>query len=100
LKVGDLLLDPARHEVRRNGIDVALSAKEFSLLELFMRHPDQVLSRTRIIEHVWDFAYNGSSNVVDQYVKYLREKIDRPFGREDLGTVRGAGYRLRSSGAP
>jgi two-component system OmpR family response regulator len=64
------------------------------LLELFLRHPGEVLTRTRILEAVWDFAYEGTSNVVDQYVGYLRRKIDRPFGREDLLTVRGAGYRL------
>jgi two-component system OmpR family response regulator len=61
-----------------------------------MRHPEEVLSRTRILEHVWDFAYEGDSNVVDVYVRYLREKIDRPFGRSSLATVRGAGYRLTS----
>jgi two-component system OmpR family response regulator len=64
------------------------------LLELFLRHPGEVLSRARILEHVWDFAYEGVSNVVDQYVAYLRRKIDRPFGIEQLETVRGAGYRL------
>jgi two-component system OmpR family response regulator len=72
-----------------------LSSKEFALLELFLRHPGQVLTRTRILEHVWDFAYEGGSNVVDQYVLYLRRKIDRPFGVDQLETVRGAGYRLR-----
>jgi two-component system OmpR family response regulator len=71
-----------------------LSAKEFALLELFLRHPGEVLSRARILEHVWDFAYEGVSNVVDQYVAYLRRKIDRPFGVEQLETVRGSGYRL------
>jgi two-component system OmpR family response regulator len=60
-----------------------------------MRHADEVLSRTTILEHVWDFAYDGTSNVVDVYVRYLREKIDRPFDRETLETVRGVGYRLR-----
>ena len=72
-----------------------MSAKEFALLELFLAHPGEVLTRTRILEHVWDFAYDPASNVVDQYVGYLRRKIDRRFGREDLETVRGAGYRLR-----
>lgn len=98
LTVGDLEMDPAGRRVSRAGEPVDLSAKEFSLLEFFMRHPDEVLSRTRILEHVWDFAYEGDSNVVDVYVRYLREKIDRPFGRESLTTVRGAGYRLGSSG--
>lgn len=98
LRVGDLTLDPATHRVRRAEREVSLTAKEFALLELFMRHPDEVLSRTRIIEHVWDFAYEGDSNVVDVYVRYLREKIDRPFGRSSLETVRGVGYRLRADG--
>jgi two-component system OmpR family response regulator len=68
-----------------------------ALLELFMRHPDEVITRTQILDHVWDFAYDGMSNVVDQYVSYLRRKIDKPFGRDDLQTVRGVGYRLRTS---
>src|SRR3954469_21982146 len=97
LAVGDLTLDPAAPAVYRGGRPVALTAKEFSLLELLMRHPGEVLSRTRILEHVWDFAYDPSSNVVDQYIAYLRRKIDKPFDREDLETVRGAGYRLRAS---
>jgi two-component system OmpR family response regulator len=95
LTVGDLVLDPATHRVLRAGREVELTPKEFALLHLFMRHPNEVLSRSRIIEHVWDFAYAGDSNVVDVYVRYLREKIDRPFGRRSLETVRGAGYRLR-----
>jgi two-component system OmpR family response regulator len=82
--------------VRRNGKSVELSPKEFALLELFMRHPGEVLSRTEMLEHVWDFAYDGTSNVIDVYVRYLREKIDRPFGRESIETVRGVGYRLRA----
>jgi two-component system OmpR family response regulator len=96
LRVDDLSLDPASREVRRSDVRIDLTAKEFGLLEYFMRHPDEVLSRTRLIEHVWDFAFDGDSNVVDVYVRYLREKIDRPFGRRSIETVRGAGYRLRS----
>jgi two-component system OmpR family response regulator len=96
LQIGDLEMDPAGRKVTRSGKPIDLSAKEFSLLEFFMRHPEEVLSRTRILEHVWDFAYEGDSNVVDVYVRYLREKIDRPFGRSSLATVRGAGYRLTS----
>ena len=95
LETGDLTLDPATHRVTRAGTDVELTAKEFALLEMLMRHPGQVLSRDRILEHVWDFAYVAGSNVVDQYVGYLRRKIDRPFGRDDIETVRGSGYRLR-----
>jgi two-component system OmpR family response regulator len=95
LRVGDLSLDPATHEVHRAAATISLTAKEFSLLEFFMRHKGEVLSRTRLLEHVWDFAFEGDSNVVDVYVRYLREKIDRPFGVETLETVRGSGYRLR-----
>jgi two-component system OmpR family response regulator len=94
LTVGDLVLDPAAHLVCRGGRPVELSPKEFALLELFMRHPGEVLTRTQMLEHVWDFAYDGRSNVVDVYVRYLREKVDRPFGRESIETVRGVGYRL------
>jgi two-component system OmpR family response regulator len=95
LVVGDLRMDPASRRVWRGSSELSLSATEFALLHLLMRHPGEVLSRTRILEHVWDFAFDGVSNVVDQYVAYLRRKIDRPFGRDDLETVRGVGYRLR-----
>jgi two-component system OmpR family response regulator len=95
LEVGDLRLDPATREVRRGDQEIRLSAKEFALLETFMRRPGEVLSRYQLLEHAWDFAYENRSNVVDVYVRYLREKIDRPFGRSSLETVRGAGYRLR-----
>jgi DNA-binding response OmpR family regulator len=94
LTAGTLRLDPAARLAWREDTVLELSAKEFALLELFLRHPGEVLSRARILEHVWDFAYEGVSNVVDQYVAYLRRKIDRPFGIEQLETVRGAGYRL------
>jgi two-component system OmpR family response regulator len=95
LRAGDLSLDPTTRTVRRGEAPIELTAKEFALLEYLMRHPGEVLSRTRLIEHVWDFAYDGGSNVVDVYVRYLRNKIDRPFGRTTIETVRGAGYRLR-----
>jgi two-component system OmpR family response regulator len=98
LVVGDLRLDPATHEVRRGDTIIQLTPKEFALLHHLMRQPGAVLSRTDIIDHVWDFAYDGTSNVVDVYVRYLRDKIDRPFGRDDIETVPGVGYRLRSSG--
>jgi two-component system OmpR family response regulator len=98
LRVGDLVLDPARHAVERGDERIDLTAKEFSLLEYFMRRAGQVLTRSELIDHVWDFAFEGDSNVVDVYVRYLREKIDRPFGRETLETVRGAGYLLRAEG--
>jgi two-component system OmpR family response regulator len=95
LRVGDLSLDPARREVRRGGQPIELTAREFSLLEYFMRHPSESLSRTRLLEHVWDDAFDGDPHVVSVYVSYLRDKIDRPFGRSSLETLRGAGYRLR-----
>ncbi|MBW8792203.1 MAG: response regulator transcription factor [Streptomyces sp.] len=94
LTVGDLTLDPASREVRRGGTLLKLTPREQALLELFLRHPDEVLSRTRIVEHVWDDQYDGDLHVVNVYVSYLRDKIDRPFGRSSLQTVRGAGYRL------
>jgi len=99
LRVGDLRLDPAGRRAWRATIELDLTGKEFAVLELFMRHPGQVLTRTHILDHAWDFAYEGTSNVVDQYVAYLRRKLDRPFGREDLETVRGTGYRLREPGS-
>jgi two-component system OmpR family response regulator len=98
LEVGDLRLDPATHQAWRGEFEISLSAKEFALLETFMRRPGQVLSRFQLLEHCWDYAYENRSNVVDVYVRYLREKIDRPFGRRSLETVRGAGYRLRRDG--
>jgi two-component system OmpR family response regulator len=99
LRVGNLRLDPAARRAWRGQTEVTLTAKEFSVLELFMRYPGETLTRTRILEHAWDFAYDATSNVVDQYVGLLRRKIDRPFGRADLETVRGAGYRLRDQPA-
>jgi two-component system OmpR family response regulator len=95
LEVGDLRLDPATRRVWRGEAEIHLSAKEFALLETFMRRPGQVLSRYQLLEHCWDYSYENRSNVVDVYVRYLREKVDRPFGRGSLETVRGAGYRLR-----
>ena len=98
LVVGDLRLDPATRRVWRADSEVELSRKEFALLETFMRRPGRVLSRFDLLEHAWDYDYENRSNVVDVYVRYLREKIDRPYGRESLETVRGAGYRLRADG--
>lgn len=95
LTVGDLRLDPASRVAQRGEVELGLSPKEFALLELFMENPGVVLTRTQIIEQVWDFEYGGMSNLVDQFVAYLRRKVDRPFGRDDLQTVRGVGYRLR-----
>jgi two-component system OmpR family response regulator len=98
LEIGDLRLDPATRQVWRGDAEVHLSAKEFALLETFMRRPGQVLSRFQLLEHCWDYGYENRSNVVDVYVRYLREKVDRPFGRRSIETVRGAGYRLRGDG--
>jgi len=95
----DIRLDPAARRAWRGQTELALSPKEFSLLELFLRHAGAVLTRSQIIDAVWDFAYEGTSNVVDQYVRYLRAKVDTPFGRHNLETVRGVGYRLHSGEA-
>jgi two-component system OmpR family response regulator len=100
LEVGDLRLDPATRRVWRGSVPIQLSAKEFALLETFMRRPDEVLSRLHLLEHAWDFAYENRSNVIDVYIGHLRNKIDEPFGRRSLETVRGAGYRLRADSGP
>ena len=94
LAVGELRLDPARREAWRGDSPIALSAKEYALLEAFMRRPGEVLSRFALIELVWDESYEHRSNVVDAYVRLLRDKIDRPFGTDSIETVRGVGYRL------
>jgi two-component system, OmpR family, response regulator len=96
LRVADVELDPATRRVRRGHRGIPLSAKEFQLLEVFMRNPDQVLSRYQLLEGAWDNEYEHRSNVIDVYVGYLREKLDRPFGTKAFETVRGVGYRLRS----
>jgi two-component system, OmpR family, response regulator len=98
LRAGDLELDPATKRVARGDVEISLSAKEHALLETFMRRPGQVLDRYQLLEHAWDYEYENRSNVIDVYVRYLREKVDRPFGVESIETVRGAGYRLRADG--
>jgi two-component system OmpR family response regulator len=97
LEVGDLRLDPAAHRAWRGEVELGLSAKEFALLELFMRHPGSVLTRDQLLDGAWDMAFEKRSNVIDVYVRYLREKIDRPFGADSLETVRGVGYRLQAT---
>ncbi|MGC1853477.1 MAG: response regulator transcription factor [Solirubrobacterales bacterium] len=97
-RVGDLRLDPATRRVWRGEAEIELSAKEFALLETFMRRPGEVLSRFQLLEHAWDYEYENRSNVVDAYIRLLRGKIDRPFGANSIETVRGAGYRLREDG--
>ena len=98
VQVGDLRLDPAEWVVHRGRTRVELSAREFALLEVFMRRPGQILSKDQLVEAAWELAYERRSNVVEVYVRYLRDKIDRPFGIASLETVRGAGYRLRADG--
>jgi two-component system OmpR family response regulator len=98
LAAGDLRLDPATRQVWRGDVEIDLSAREYALFETFMRRPGQVLSHMQLIDAAWDLGYEHRSNVVEVYVRYLREKIDRPFKVESLETVRGMGYRLRKDG--
>jgi two-component system, OmpR family, response regulator len=94
LQAGDVELDPARHSVQRGGVAVELTAREFALLEFMMQHDGEVVTRTQILDHVWDENYDGPTNVVDVYVSYLRKKLEQPFGRPLIKTVRGVGYAL------
>jgi DNA-binding response OmpR family regulator len=98
LVAGDLTLDPATHRVARGDVEVPLSPRQFSLLEYFLRHAGEVLPKSRILEHVWDFSFEGDPNIVEVYVRQLRLRVDEPFGRSALQTVRGAGYRLDPDG--
>jgi two-component system OmpR family response regulator len=95
LEVGDLRLDPASHTVLRGDTEIRLTAKEFSLLDYLMRHGGEVVAKTDILDAVWDWAFEGDPNVVEVYIGYLRKKLDAPFGRSSIETVRGVGYRLR-----
>ncbi|GFE13264.1 DNA-binding response regulator [Streptomyces glebosus] len=97
LATGDLSLDPARRRCHRAGQEVALTAREFALLEFLLRHQDEVVGKTDILAHVWDENFDGDTNIVEVYIGYLRRKIDTPFGRRTIETVRGAGYRLLST---
>jgi two-component system, OmpR family, response regulator len=94
LQVGDLRLDPAGHTVRRGDVPIELTPRQFSLLELLMRRCDEVVPKSTILEHVWDFAYDGHPNIVEVYVRQLRQRIDEPFGRRSIRTVRLVGYRV------
>jgi len=96
LEAGDLRLDPATRRASRGDEEIALSQKEYALLETLMRRPGVALSRLQLLEHAWDDTYENRSNVIDVYIRYLREKIDRPFGTDTIETVRGVGYRLRA----
>ena len=98
LEVGQLRLDPRSHQAWRNDLEIELSTKEFAILETLMRRAGQVVSRFDLLEHAWDSTYENRSNVIDVYIRYLREKVDRPFGVRSIETVRGAGYRLRKDG--
>ena len=97
-EAGDLRLDPAARRAWRGGVELELSPKEFALLELLLRRRGDAVSRYELLEHAWDFAYDNRSNVIDVHVRRLRAKIDRPFGRASLETVRGIGYRIREDG--
>jgi DNA-binding response OmpR family regulator len=98
LRAGDLTLDPAAHVCKRGEAELALSPREFSLLEFLMRRSGQVVAKSEILNHVWDFDFDGDDNIVEVYVRYLRRKIDLPFERQSIETVRGAGYRLSADG--
>jgi two-component system OmpR family response regulator len=98
VEVGELRLDPATRQVWRREVEIALSAKEFALMEAFMRRPGHVLTRLQLLEQAWEYDYEHRANVIEVYVRYLRRKIDKPFGTESIETVRGAGYRLRKDG--
>ncbi len=98
LNAGELALDPAARRVWRGETEIDLSSKEFALLESFMRRPGDTLTRFQLLEQVWDYDYENKSNVIDVYVRYLRDKIDRPFQAASIETVRGTGYRLRPDG--
>jgi two-component system OmpR family response regulator len=95
LTVGDLRLDPATRRTWRGETEINLTTKEFALLEAFMRRPGDILTRYQLLEQAWDYDYENRSNVIDVYIRYLREKIDRPFDTRTLETIRGTGYRLR-----
>jgi DNA-binding response OmpR family regulator len=98
LRAGDLVLDPASHRCRRGDVGIQLTPREFSVLELLVRRAGEVVAKTEILSHVWDFAFDGDVNIVEVYVGYLRRKVDVPFGRHAIETVRGVGYRLDPDG--
>ncbi|MEA2485249.1 MAG: hypothetical protein QOD46_360 [Actinomycetota bacterium] len=98
LQAGDLTVDPAAHRCQRAGNEITLTSREFSILEYLMRHPNEVVSKRDVLDHVWDYDFEGDPNIVEVYVRYLRNKIDRPFGRHAIQTVRGAGYRVAADG--
>jgi DNA-binding response OmpR family regulator len=98
LRAGDLVLDPAARSCRRGDVEISLTPREFSLLEFLLHRAGEAVSKTEILEHVWDYDFEGDPNIVEVYAGYLRRKVDVPFGRHALETVRGAGYRLNPDG--
>jgi DNA-binding response OmpR family regulator len=100
LTAGDLTLDPGRRRVERAGTEILLTRREFGVLEYLMHHRDEVVAKTTILENVWDVAFEGDVNVVEVYIRYLRKKIDEPFGRQSIETVRGMGYRISREDPP
>jgi two-component system OmpR family response regulator len=94
LAAGDLELDPARHRVTRGGTELALTPREYSVLEFLMRRSGVVVTKSEIVRSVWDVNYDGDENIVEVYIGYLRKKVDQPFGRKSIETIRGVGYRL------
>jgi two-component system, OmpR family, response regulator len=95
---GDLRVDPARHRCWRGGIEVTLTAREFAVLEYLVRRAGEVVAKRELLEGVWDYDFDGDPNIVEVYVRHLRRKIDEPFGRRAIETIRGAGYRLAADG--
>jgi len=95
---GDLTVDPVTHRCRRGDVDVTLTAREFSVLEFLLRRAGEVVSKGEILDNVWDFAFEGDPNIVEVYIRHLRRKLDEPFGRQLIETIRGAGYRLDPEG--
>ncbi len=98
VQAGDLTLDPARHRCTRGNIEISLTAREFAVLSFLMRRAGEVVPKTEILEGVWDYDFEGDPNIVEVYVRHLRRKIDEPFGRSAIETIRGAGYRLDADG--
>jgi two-component system OmpR family response regulator len=96
LQVGDLVVDPSSHEVTRAGVPVALTAREFAVLEYLARHAGEAITRAALLDHVWDENFEGATNIVDVYVGYLRRKLEQPFGRPLIRTIRGVGYALEA----
>jgi two-component system OmpR family response regulator len=95
---GDLTVDPVTHRCRRGDVEVPLTAREFAVLEFLLRRAGEVVSKGEILDNVWDFAFEGDPNIVEVYIRHLRRKLDEPFGRQLIGTIRGAGYRLDPAG--